>query len=310
MRHRGNPVAGASVTVRGATYTGSSSPQVTGPDGTFCVDVMRSEAPGEDVDGNGVPGETHQVTVSVAQGASLYNLGPYNIPPTSATCENGGCLNLGPIRLEEANKLTVGLCQITGTVVYAEDGSPVSNAMVYAFDENLDQEIWIHFMTNSSVTLFANTDENGSFSMNIPLLAGVSVFATFSKQPGAHTSEVGFAQRDARGCPAEPLLLQAERFLTYQVMDASGQVAGNIWQTADVASIHFAIGTETFWVEVPAGVPSHLPAQPGASVTFDLHSYNSASADTKRGTITFTATTQFGGTWQTTGVSLNGTWGN
>ena len=51
----GNPVSGATVRVEGVTYDGSAFPVVTGSDGSFCADVLRSEAPDEDLDGDGTP---------------------------------------------------------------------------------------------------------------------------------------------------------------------------------------------------------------------------------------------------------------
>ncbi len=64
----------------GVTYTGTSSPQTTDENGKFCVDVMRSEAPGEDVNQNGVTGETQKVLISGSSGGKLYNFGEYRNP--------------------------------------------------------------------------------------------------------------------------------------------------------------------------------------------------------------------------------------
>ena len=54
----GDPVAGARINLSGLSYTGTSSTVITDADGHFCVDVMRNENTGEDLDGDGTTGET------------------------------------------------------------------------------------------------------------------------------------------------------------------------------------------------------------------------------------------------------------
>jgi len=68
LDENGKPAEGATVTVRGVSYTGTSTPMVLGADGHFCLEAMRSEAPGEDLDGNGKAGEKTTVSIRVVAG--------------------------------------------------------------------------------------------------------------------------------------------------------------------------------------------------------------------------------------------------
>jgi len=308
----GNPVAGATVTVRGATYTGSTSPKVTGPDGRFCADLMRSELAGEDVDGNGRNGETHQVNISVSWQGQLYNFGPYNNPTAQATCGNGGCTELSPLRLGQANLLTVGLCTITGTARFADDGAPVPNASVFAYDELLESDVFFQFLTNPAVRFFATTDANGAFSLTVPTLSGPTIVAAYSHAVGANTQESGQGMVQAAGCPATPVSLQVERYRNTAILDSAGEHVGSFFQHGSEVGgyVYLSVGNKLYWAVPPEDQPFQLPSQPGASVTWSLHTVDAGGADTVIGTIVFTATTAIGGTWQSTGVSLNGTWGN
>src|SRR5262249_52757523 len=66
----GEVVVGAQVSVEGVNYTGSAGAVFTGADGTFATDLMKSELPSEDTDGNGKKGDqfTARVTASGAVG--------------------------------------------------------------------------------------------------------------------------------------------------------------------------------------------------------------------------------------------------
>lgn len=309
----GNPVAGATVTVRGATYTGSSSPQVTGPDGSFCAQVMRSEGPGEDVDNNGVSGETHQVAVTVSYSLSIYNFGPYTVPASQATCGTGGCADLGLLGLAAENKLTVGLCTLSGKVVYP-DGSPVAGANVFAYDETVEVDVWLEFYLQGGVSFFSATDQDGNFAMTVPILSGATVFVSSSSNPGNHTSVFGHAQAQVGRCPTQPIRMEIETWRSFDVLDSDpedpeAETIGSIWQAQDgSASIFFSKGDLSFFAEPADGETLRVPAD-GQSVTYTLMIYDGSAAP-RRGTITLTADSPIGGTWQTTGEALSGTWGN
>lgn len=91
------PIAGAVVAARGVSYTGRSMPRTTGPDGRFCTEAMRSEAPGQDVDLDGQPGEVQTVSIVAARGgASAVHTA--HMPKEQGEC-GGRCLDVGHLRL-------------------------------------------------------------------------------------------------------------------------------------------------------------------------------------------------------------------
>lgn len=70
-----------------------------------------------------------------------------------------------------------------------------------------------------------------------------------------------------------------------------------------------SLGNNFYWAVPPDDQPARVPSQAGDSVTWDLHTVTGGQ-ESRIGTVTFTATTNIGGTWQATGIDVHGTWGN
>ncbi|HEY8944953.1 MAG TPA: hypothetical protein VIM73_11860, partial [Polyangiaceae bacterium] len=68
----GKALAGVSVDAEGVSYWGSAGEVITGADGWFAVDVMRSEKRGEDYDRNRVAGETFTARVKARLGRESF----------------------------------------------------------------------------------------------------------------------------------------------------------------------------------------------------------------------------------------------
>ena len=147
----GNPLGGISVSVLGVSYTGGAGQMMTGADGWFASDLMKSEEAGEDIDQNGERGETFtaRVTASglvgvyegavfdspVLQGSMAAQVG-YSATPNCqpADCE---CLDLGDIVAEFEMPRA---CRVTVTGAYSgvsltgdanlETGDAVAGAML------------------------------------------------------------------------------------------------------------------------------------------------------------------------------------
>lgn len=306
----GLPVAGASVEIRGLSYTGSTSGQVTGADGRFCADVMRSEVQGEDVDGNGKTGETQQVTIGVSHQGQVYRFGPYGTPISQATCEDGGCQDIGSLRLAAANRLTAELCTITGTARFAEDSAPVINATVFGFDDALDPEIFFQFFTNSAISFVAATDAGGKFTLMIPAMGGPTVSLSYNASIGDNTWETGYATVQLTNAASVSVSLEVERYRTSTILDHSGAQVGVVIQHGREVSgyVDLLVDDLLCWAVPPETGAGPWPSVPGDSVSWDLHVYD--GEDEIIESIVFTATTAIGGTWSTTGVSRAGTWGN
>ncbi len=308
------PVAGASVQIKGATYNGTTSPKITGADGSFCAEVMRSEGPGEDVDGNGTPGQTQQVTITVFAGTNYYKFGPLATPVAQGTCAQGNCLNLGQLKLSDASRLTLSLCTITGQFQYAGSGpaQPIAGAMVYGWDEEADPSTWYNSLTNGLGSFYTTTDTNGNFTLSVPVLTGVTIWATKSSTLGGGGQEFVWGSASLTGCPTTPVTLTGEWWRFAQIRNGTGVELGGVYQYQNSINVWLMDGSDYYTAELSASGSNGFPTQAGQSLTLDLDHISGAGTLGKVGTITFTATTSLGGTWQTTGTtsSLSGTWGN
>lgn len=137
MLVNGTATAGVRVSVNGVSYTGTAGSIITGADGSFATDLMKSETAAEDVDGNGQSGETFtaQITASATLGVYLgevfdtpsiqASVGTYVSSCEPADCE---CVDLGDI---DATFEPARPCQVTVRVTYSGqdivgEGGPLS----------------------------------------------------------------------------------------------------------------------------------------------------------------------------------------
>jgi MYXO-CTERM domain-containing protein len=81
----GNPLPGLTASVSGISYTGSAGSMLTGLDGTFASDLMKSEGTSEDVDGNGRRGETFAAQVVVSGSVGLFVGESFDTPSGEAS---------------------------------------------------------------------------------------------------------------------------------------------------------------------------------------------------------------------------------
>ncbi|HNY88057.1 MAG TPA: PKD domain-containing protein, partial [Candidatus Hydrogenedentes bacterium] len=132
----GAPVAGAPVEAAGVTYNGVTS-GVTGPDGSFCLNVKR--------------GSTVTVRIYLPGGRVVVREATVTVPDAEASCATGGCTNAGSLQL------TFDSC-VSGRVL-GEDGAPLANVEVRASSGNT-----------------AVTDANGNYCMPAPANISVSVY--------------------------------------------------------------------------------------------------------------------------------------
>jgi len=220
----GNPVSGAVLTARGTTYTGSSSPQTTTATGRFCVEVMRSEGPAEDLNSNGTVGEETKVALTVFANGKYYDLGTYTVPPTPATCATSGCKELGDIKLEAALEVSSQLCTINGKVVYSGTnnsgsvnpgviaGTAVEGAFVYAWDSTTTEDLLACFSNGLDCSFFTTSNSTGDFQLKIPVLLGAEVLGVSFN----NTSGFGyFGTISTQGCPTAPVTLGIDFYGDY-----------------------------------------------------------------------------------------------
>ncbi len=224
-----NPVAGATVNVQGLSYTGSSSPQTTDEDGNFCVDVMRSEAAGEDVNNNGVTGETQKVLISGSSGGKLYNFGEHDIPVQAGTCPVD-CLAV-ELKIAPENEVQVSVCSVSGTATL--EGMPKAGIFVYGSDDMIDPDTWNNVCGTAGCTFFATTDDAGAFSLTAPYALKLSLMGMYTE-----TDEIGTffyeSTRTVLGCPTTPVNLNLDLLFCMVNLPAINYSGGFISLDPDV----------------------------------------------------------------------------
>jgi len=309
------PVEGASVTIKGVTFTGSTSPQLTPADGTFCADTMRSENPGEDVDRDDVPGETQQVNVFVQHGTNFYSFGPFNTPVEQGTCASGGGLDVGTLVLSDANRLVPTSCTITGRMVYSgtalngtsplNPGDPIVGATVFGFDSGVPELLAeCLFSGNCGAGM---TDANGYFTFNTIVLSEVTVFASKVESIGSFGFDYYNSFTTIAGCPPGLVTLSADfTSLRYLVLELAGANVENGTFTLinDQPVASFMFDSVLYLGTSPN--PQPRPTELGPWVTLNLLDLNTSSS---AGTMTFTVTSlePLAGTWTTSTLGASGT---
>jgi hypothetical protein len=256
----GQPAAGAAVTVRGTTYVGSST-ATADADGRFCVDVLRSEGPGEDVDQDGVTGETQNVSIRVAYRGRIYDAGGLNVPTQPGTCDLG-CGSLGEVRLTPDRELRPGLCTLD-VIVRDRDGVPVAGASVFAGDDTVDPDVAADLCAGTPDGFCLSvgaTDDAGRASVTAVLLDTLFIGAvSFMTEGETSLQRWGEATRGA--CPSLPVeitLTEGYRIFTLTVeVDPAGTIS---WTpTTYGVTVVSVLGTGTpKWIVV-ASVPGFDP---------------------------------------------------
>jgi hypothetical protein len=313
----GTPVSGASVAAVGLTYSGRTGPEITGPDGKFCLEIMRSEADGEDVDGDNILGETQKLQLKVASGSDQYAFGPFTSPVASATCTNGSGLDVGSLYLDAAHRFSVSFCTVTGRVVYSgvavgiNPGTPPGSGIRFAQVVGYDTDALLaagENCTNCQVST-TYTDSLGYFSLEMPILSGASIFA-FANISRTNGYGVFVGERTTIGCPPGLVTIEADYFhlgiVTIVLYKGSDLWGSATLQDNAMVVISYPVGS-LYYIGSRNSVG--LPTQLGPWVNFPMRNN---SPGTYIGSIYFTITSlsPAGGTWEIKGGSVNvsGTW--
>jgi hypothetical protein len=267
------PCAGATVTARGDSYTGTSTPQTVGDDGRFSIAVMRSEGPGEDLDGDGVTGEETDVALRAVWEGRVYDLGVTGMPATQATPGGGDTKDLGVLTLDDrppnSNLLEVGLCTVTGQVLWS-DGAPSVNATVWSWDDDIASDVWdsLCLVDPFPCTIFASTDPEGAFSVTTPTLGGPTLWALNTREVGGDARVVEFAlgSRTYGACPSGPVSLTLDQ--GYVSVSATVELTANVvsWTPAAFGAAFIEVVSETGlkWLVATDGVPMSSPITYGS----------------------------------------------
>ena len=81
----GEAVVGVQVSVEGVNYTGGAGAVFTGADGFFATDLMKSELPTEDTDGNGKKGDKFQARVTASGAIGVFVGEAFDTPVEQGT---------------------------------------------------------------------------------------------------------------------------------------------------------------------------------------------------------------------------------
>lgn len=235
----GKPAEGATVFISGITYTGISKPSTVGADGKFCAEVMRSENAGEDVDNDGVTGETQQVRIRIAYGGKLYDGGVYDTKKEAATCGSGGCLDVGDLTLSTDKQVSPKICTIHGKVT-DNTGATREGAQVVFADPSVPEEIREDLcgFAGLNCTLFAMSEADGSYEAKFPVLDGASLFALFTEADGsAQVNRFRVGTASTEGCPDREVPLKMNDGydqVNLTVTVSGGQIS---WTPAEPATV-------------------------------------------------------------------------
>jgi hypothetical protein len=244
LDREGQPAEGATVQVSGVTYTGSSRSQTVGPDGRFCVEVMRSEGPGEDVDQDGITGEAQTVAIRVFHRGLAYDGGRHAMPTRNATCTSGECLDVGTIRLSRDLELIPAACTVRG-VVQDLQGNGVEGATVMGLDPSMDPEMWMAMCMGGQVTCeySTQTGADGRFTLGVVMMDQLMLVAQESRDLGnGHTlSRMGTAL--SSGCPATEVTVVLEMGVESYELEVT--VSGN--------TISWTPAVPATWLQVMGG---------------------------------------------------------
>jgi MYXO-CTERM domain-containing protein len=186
----GQALANVQVNASGVTYTGSAGAVITGADGCFATDLMKSELSDEDVDANGKRGETFQAQLTASAAVGVFVGAPFDTPTTqgsvrasasgSVSCRAPACdcIDLGEI---EVTFETPRACTITVNVTYSGEsvigsggplargdavvGASLKGQLTGALGGPADASV-----CGGEPCGYANVDENGSATFVVPVI--------------------------------------------------------------------------------------------------------------------------------------------
>ncbi len=222
----GSPAGGATLNVTGTTYAGASSPQTIGGDGSFCVDVMRSEAMGEDIDGDGNSGETHEVAIRVTYNGKIYNLGRVTMETNQSSCQTQDSQDLGTQELLPELELQPEMCSVTVETV-DETGTPIEGVFVYAGDYSLFgtyfEQCLEEYDFQQCYLQTGESDAMGQVQLNMLVLDQISFYGYVEDVNPQAESSWRTAQRTNFGCPSETVTLRLDQGYDEYSLDISVQ---------------------------------------------------------------------------------------
>ena len=287
------PAEGAVVLVDGVTYNGRSEAQTVGKDGKFCQKVLRSEAPTEDLDQNGVTGQTHQAKLTIAYAGSTYDGPKVDTPKDPHQC--GDCAHLGILKLTKALLLAPKVCTINGMVVDLK-GQAVAGASIFGQDPTVSPDalgpLCAPNMTGCAFA--AQSSITGAFTLKLPMVRGASLVAA---KLGVASARTGKLALDV--CPTSLVTVKLtdgqDSLLNVAVSadTSNGQIAWTPALAAQRIEVVAADGSPKWTVESATGIATPVTygtVPPGAEQLWPLTGSPDALVSGDRITVTMNGT--------------------
>ena len=287
------PAEGAVVLTDGVTYNGRSEAQTVGKDGKFCQKVLRSEAPTEDLDQNGVSGQTHQAKLTIAYAGKTYDGPKVDTPKDPHQC--GSCADLGLLKLTKDKQLVPKVCMIDGLTLDLK-GNAVAGVSVFGNDPTVSPDALptLCAPNMTGCALVAQSSATGAFTLRVPMVRGVNLIAA---KLGVGSSRTGKLALD--GCPATPVtvkLTDGQDTLLNVVVSANaanGQIAWTPALAAQRIEVLAADGSPKWTVESASGMATPVTygtVPPGAEQLWPLTGSPDALVSGDRITVTMNGT--------------------
>ncbi|MEW5853562.1 MAG: hypothetical protein AB2A00_32600 [Myxococcota bacterium] len=256
----GLPAEGATVSARGSAYVGASRATTVLADGRFCVEVLRSDRMGEDLDQDGFPNERHRVALRFAHRGLVYDAREHEPSSVSATC-GGGCADLGTIVLSQDNELVPRICEVHGVLVDRR-GELARGVSVFGWDATLDVGQWTLACSLGDVTceFLTRTDAEGTFMIRTAMLDELNVLAASSGTVATGHESARSGTMLLRSCPAEPVQLVLDSGM--DVYDVDVHADGDVitWEPPlRVTQLDVRMGNGRVKWSVTANGPGFLP---------------------------------------------------
>ncbi len=283
------PLTGAYVQAEFYYADGAPAGNATVPveaDGAFDVPVGRSEPDGEDLDGNGIPGEKMFVYMTVEWEGLRFHLAEGEVPSFAEQEADLGDLEI----LQGFLRPTP--CEVKGTVKYL-DGTPAAGAEL-SFESGtwLTDTEWVNVCGESGDKCVEQTESaaDGSFRLMYAFDDAYSVAASHWEQNGPTVGGYSGSWRSMGMCPAEPIsvvLDWGEATTTLQMTAAEGTISwspergiASLWVLDaqgelkwDMRAGATPMSSPVEYGEVPAGASESEPAvgslEPGDTVYVD-----------------------------------------
>jgi hypothetical protein len=207
------PMAGAVLRAEYFDADGTSVGSATfdvADDGSFEIEAPRSEAPGEDLDGNGVRGETFTVSVWAEWYGLRFHVVEGVVPSGVERVIPMGELDLSATLLEAAR------CRVEGTVRFLDGSAAAGAEVTFLPDRYLETELFDALCgVNGALcndTAVAGAD--GGFVFDYPREQTFAIDAFTARTDAPWDSEYAVRKTFA-ACPAQPVTVTLRSGISY-----------------------------------------------------------------------------------------------